>query len=324
MSALLDTLVIANPRAAAGRVGRRLAKLERALRGVLGPFRVAVTTHPGHASELAAEAARSGAVHRLLVLGGDGTFSEVAQGLMSTGPLASSVELGLLHAGTGGDFRRLLAGPAGGRDVLAAAAALSTSRSTSIDVGHARFEGVDGAMCERFFINLLSFGIGGLVDTLVNEAPKVLGGRASFFVGTFRSLLRYRPARVALEIDGVSVGTHQITNVLVCNGRFGGGGMHFAPQALLDDGRFDVVSIAHRKLHRTLAMTGAIYRGSFDRFEGVHRWRGSTIVAHTLDEHPATLDLDGEAPGRLPLEVTLRPGALRVLGVRREVLQGRS
>lgn len=315
-----EVTVIANPRASAGRVGRNLARLERGLRGVIGPFELATTTHPGHAGELACELARSNVARRLLVLGGDGTLSEVVNGLLRAGPSAGGVEVGLLPAGTGGDTRRLLTPDAGSRDVLTAAAAAMGSVATAVDVGRARFEGRDGGARERYFVNVLSFGIGGLVDTLVNDAPKHLGGRASFYIGTVRALLRYRPAHVALEIDGVPAGEHRVTNVFVCNGRYGGGGMQFAPAALLDDGLFDVVSIADRSLLRTLTMTRAIYRGTFDRFDGVQRWRGRTIRARTLDENEATLDLDGEAPGRLPLEVTLIPAALRLLGVRPEVL----
>lgn len=314
------TVVIANPAAAAGRVGRRSDRIERTLRSALGPFELWPTRAAGHAAELASQAVGQG-VARILALGGDGTLSEVVHGVVSTGCDPGAVCVGLLPAGTGGDFRRLLGDEWAAGDLRRAAIALADADATPVDVGHVRFEDHDGAARERFFLNILSFGIGGLVDRLVNESPKHLGGRASFFLGTFRAALRYRPARVALRIDGAAVGELEVTNIFVCNGRFGGGGMHFGPDALLDDGLFDVVCIEHRSLPRTLAMTRGIYRGRFDHFEGVHRWRGRRVEARTLGDAEALIDLDGEAPGRLPAEITLRPRAVRILGVRPGVLE---
>lgn len=311
-----DTLIIANPAAAAGRAGRSMTALGTALHRVLGPFDLSVTTKRGHASELARRAV--GTYRRILSLGGDGTLSEVLHGIMSAGQGAADTELGILPAGTGGDFRRLIHGTS---NILSAARHIASGQSFPIDIGHARFLDDHGAMRDRYFINILSFGVGGLVDRLVNDAPKQLGGRASFLIGTARALARYRPTRIELELDGQAAGEYLITNVFVCNGQYGGGGMYFAPNALLDDGVFDVVCVEHRPLLRSLLMTRDIYRGTYDRFAGVHTWRAATVRARTLDAAAAYIDLDGEAPGGLPLEVSLRPRAVRMLCVRPELRQ---
>ncbi len=303
------TLIVANPAAGAGRVGRLLGRLESPLRERLGPFDVALTEAPGHASVLARDAA--GSVGRILALGGDGTFSEVVHGVMTAE--SRDVDVGLLPVGTGGDFRRMLNSSG---DVLEAAEAIAASTARSVDVGLGRFGGM-----ERYFVNILSFGIGGLVDRIVNETPKHLGGRVSFYLGTVRALGRYRPASVELTLDGELKGQFEITNILVCNGQFGGGGMHFAPSARLDDGLFDVVCVEHRSLFRILAMTAALYRGTFDRLPGVHCWRAREISAHVVGDAPAHIDLDGEALGGLPVEVALEAKALRLLAVDEGILE---
>jgi len=72
-----------------------------------------------------------------------------------------------------------------------------------IDVGHLRYVANDGSEKERTFLNITSFGIGGLVDRLVNDAPKWMGGGAAFFVGTVRALGRYQPQRVRVIVRQV-------------------------------------------------------------------------------------------------------------------------
>src|SRR6185295_8513538 len=97
----------------------------------------------------------------------------------------------------------------------------------------------------RLFINIASFGIGGLVDQIVNTSSKVLGGKVSFLVGTARAALRYKNQRVRMVFDGDEDQFVEATinNVAVANGQLFGGGMHIAPEAVLDDGVFDVVTI---------------------------------------------------------------------------------
>ena len=311
-----NTVVVANPAAGAGRVGSRRADLEETLAEELGNVRILYTERQGHAAELAERAIERGA-RTILSLGGDGTHSEVTNGIMRSGAEPGTITLGILPAGTGGDFRRLLRRSGSVRE---AAASLREASSTPIDVGSVRLTDEHGAPHERYFLNIASFGIGGLVDRLVNETPKLFGGRVSFLVGTLRSLARYKPARVRLWVDDELVGEHEVTNICVCNGRFAGGGMMFAPDARLSDGLFDVVTIEHAPFLETASMTATIYRGEHLRSRRVHVTRGKVVRAEAMTDAPGYMDVDGEAPGFLPAELRVLPKAIRLLDARPEVL----
>src|SRR6266851_183675 len=97
-------LVIINPVSAGGATGDAWPKTASELRTHFGAFHPAFTTKPSEAIEIAAEAARKG-TKLIIACGGDGTISEVANGILAAG---SDAELGILPSGTGGDFRRSL------------------------------------------------------------------------------------------------------------------------------------------------------------------------------------------------------------------------
>ena len=99
----------------------------------------------------------------------------------------------------------------------------------------------DGARVVRAFLNIASFGIGGLTDRIVNTTPKWIGGRAAFFTGTLRAMFAYQNAPVRVLVDGQPFHEGPIFNVASANGRFFGGGMKIAPEADPSDGQLDVV-----------------------------------------------------------------------------------
>src|SRR5207253_10974026 len=97
-------LVIVNPTSADGATEENWPKIASDLRTHFGAFSVAFTEAVGDGRRLAAEAAKQG-TKLIIACGGDGTISEVANGILESGQEA---ELGILPSGTGGDFRRTL------------------------------------------------------------------------------------------------------------------------------------------------------------------------------------------------------------------------
>ena len=239
------TLVV-NPRAGAGRGAKVLPAVERALRELGAQLTVVQTDGPEDATRRVREALRAGA-RGIAVIGGDGTLSEATNGFFEAGSaIREDAYLAPISAGTGGDFRKSLgAGNVGSgqESVEEIVRRMWAAKVRPIDVGHLRYVGNDGVTRERTFLNITSFGIGGLVDRLVNDAPKWMGGAPAFFVGTVRALARYEPQRVRVTVDETAPREAVITNIAVCNGQFFGGGMHVAPEARLDDGLFDVVTM---------------------------------------------------------------------------------
>ena len=312
-------VLVVNPHAGAGRAERRLPALERAMRARKLDYRLALTASPGDATTIVREAMRGGA-EGIAVVGGDGTLSEATNGFfMPDGTLIDTKAwLGPISCGTGGDFRKTLAATNAGTSDAAMEALverLITSPVRAIDAGWLDFVGNDGSKQGRAFLNIASFGLGGLVDRLVNDAPKWMGGTPAFFVGSLRAAVRYKNQRVRISVDGELPRETEIANLAVANGRFFGGGMQIAPRAELDDGLFDVVGLEGLDLGDQLRLARHIYAGTLLGRRGVTFTRGRVVVAEPVDpsDH-VLLDIDGEAPGRLPARFEVRAGALRLRG----------
>lgn len=301
------TVVVYNPKAAGGRVGEQWDTTAKMLRASLGDVGTVATESIGDAMRCAREAVEGGAT-TVLSYGGDGTHNEVVNGILASG--AKDITLGILPGGTGGDFRRMLNNS---RDALTSARGLPTARRDRIDVGLVRYRTDDGRTEERHVLNIASFGIAGLVDRMVNSGWKGLGGTATFFLGTLRALTKYTPAKVKLWVDDKELGVFEITNIAVCNGRFAGGGMMFAPDARLGDGLLDVIVLQNANPLRTVSLSGALYQGKHLGSSLVKFARGRHVRAECVTEATAWIDIDGEAPGTLPIEVEVVPGALFLL-----------
>ena len=308
----MTTVILVNPSAAAGRVGKQRPKLRQAIESVIGPCRFLETTRPGHAPQLVHEAIESGAT-RLLSLGGDGTHHEVVNGIMAH-PDGEGVTFGILPVGTGGDLKRTL----GAHSLPDALRAVVEEPVRTVDVGHARFFDDHGHPTERWFINIASCGISGLVDRLVNSTSKRLGGKVSFFLGTVRALGRYRATLVEVIADGRSLGQHEAMMVLVGNGCFAGGGMQFCPDAQLDDGLLDLLIVPAVPLLPSLLRTRHLYQGTLASVDGVLSARATWVTVRPLTETaPLWLDLDGESPGSAPVTFSARPRRLQLAGWKR-------
>ena len=301
--------VIINPRAGGGRAGRKLNALMRALEERDVDFTLVATTHAGHATELAHEAREDG-VDVLGITGGDGTINEVSQAYIdSEGIPIQGPAIALIPAGTGGDFRKTL-----GQDnsIEAAVSRIIDGKNMPADLGVLALTADDGSPAIRAFMNIASFGVGGLADRIVNRSPKWIGGRTAFFVGTVRAMLQYRNQPVRVSVDGEPFVEDRIINVAVANGRYFGGGMKIAPDAELDDGLFDVVSLGDMSFGASASVGRKIYRGAHLDSPKVSFARGKVVHAESLCDDPVLIDLDGEKPGKLPLTATIAPAAIQI------------
>jgi YegS/Rv2252/BmrU family lipid kinase len=302
---------IVNPRSGGGRAGRTWSRVRTVLERRIGRVDDAVTASPAHAIELAREAAERGCP-LVIAVGGDGTLHEVANGVLAAGGGAA---VGYIGQGTGGDFRRTLGVE---HRLDAYVAAIASGRERTIDAGRLRYRAQDGTAKERWFVNILSAGLGGLVDRYVSETTRALGGKTAYFLASARALAGCQRGRLLCEVglDGEAyerrVDTYMIA---ICNGRYFGSGMHVAPMAKPDDGRFEVVSMNAPNRLAFAAFSRRIYDGTHLSAPGVQHFPCDRIAMDLLNERARDvflLDVDGEPLGGLPLEVEVVPGALRM------------
>jgi diacylglycerol kinase family enzyme len=213
-------------------------------------------------------------------------------------------------AGTGSDFQKTLGVASHVEDAVERLVARAPRR---FDLGVLELTNHDGLRVVRAFLNITSFGLGGLTDRIVNAGPKWVGGKAAFYLGALRALVAYRNAPVRVRVDGRLFVEAPIVNVAVANGRYFGGGMLVAPEADPADGAFDVIAMADMDKLATAALTNHIYRGTHVTRPGVTTTRGSIVEAEALVPNAEVLiDMDGETPGRLPMVARVAPGAISI------------
>jgi diacylglycerol kinase (ATP) len=301
-------LIIVNPRSGGGLSEGRWAKLVGPITEALGQIDTAMTAGPRDATEIARREAAAG--RRLIVaLGGDGTISEVADGILLAGAGATT-ELGVIPRGTGGDFRRTLDLPSEAAD---AARRIRDGSVQVIDAGRVRYVAHDGSEAVRHFVNVASFGFSSVVARRANASSKRLGGKAAFLGATVRALFSYDNTDVWLTSDGKPRQRRRVMLVAVGNGRFFGGGMKICPESKLDSGALDVVVVGDLSRTEVVMKIRKLYDGTHLDIEDVSAERVQTLSAEPVEDGAEVpVELDGETPGRLPATFEILPGALRV------------
>ncbi len=285
---------ILNP---ASRRGRHLrATVERALAD--GRAELALTDAPGAAERIAAEAAIAG--RGVVVVGGDGTVAEAANGILACG---ARVPLGVVPAGNGNDYAlRALKLP---KDPARALEIALAGNPRAMDVGQ-----VNG----RYFVNVLGVGIDANIAAAAERMKRLrlLRGQALYYTASLRELLFFysRCPELTVTCDGQPGERRLYALAAVSIGPSYGGGFAINPQADPTDGLFDVCAIWKPSRLRALRLLTLVQKG---------RHLGKREVAH-VHAHTVTLEaaqpiyahLDGEVIRGQRFEARILPEALLV------------
>jgi YegS/Rv2252/BmrU family lipid kinase len=308
-------LVIINPESAGGATHDAWPKIASELAAHFGPFTPKFTQGAGEGIQLAADAARKG-TKLIIACGGDGTISEVANGILSVG---TDTELGILPSGTGGDFRKTIGIPS---RVADAVRILRHGHLRRIDAGKITFLNNNGEHESRYFLGVASFGMSADVIARVKEGgpdwlplrvPKWLSGRISFGLAMMQTAAKKGPTRVIVQFDDDPSRQMTVANLSVANARYFGGGMKIAPTAKLDDGKFDVVSIGDLGTARILANAPRLYLGAHLNMQDVGHALAKKLSARPISKDEIVeIEVDGELPGHLPATFQILPKAIGI------------
>jgi YegS/Rv2252/BmrU family lipid kinase len=298
----VKAVFLVNPASGNGATGRRWPEIFRraTVAGLEGE--ALLSERPGHLAELAREAALADAA-LLVVVGGDGSVNEVANGLVG---LPRVPELAVVPQGTGWDFVRTYGIP---RKLDDALRVVTAGVARTIDAGRVAYRAWDGHDAEAVFANVASAGMSGAIAKRANETTKVLGGKASYLLATFAVFAGWSASELRLTVDGERRAARMF-DVIVGNGRFFGGGMEIVPEAAPDDGLFDVLTIGDITKRDLLLTMPKIYRGTHLPHPKAELLRGRVVTVDA--DEPVPIQLDGEQPGTTPARFESLPGALRV------------
>jgi diacylglycerol kinase (ATP) len=227
MSRRRSIFVIFNPAAGGGRAGKLAGNYARLLRPI-GEIEQSMTAAPGEEADLADRALSQGYTE-ILAVGGDGTWGKVVDRIVRTG--RRDVTLGLLPAGTGNDFAKSI-GVRADR-IESAVRGIAEGRRRIIDVGRAG---------SRYFLNVVGFGFD---IAVIDDALRFpfLHGDFLYRFCALRQLFKYRGLPIAISGGSEATGRRSHLMLTVSNGNYFGGSFRIAPDAKLDDGRLDLVSI---------------------------------------------------------------------------------
>ena len=295
------TVFLVNPASDNGATGRRWPELahELAQAGLTGD--ALFSERRGHLTELARDAADAGAT-LLVVVGGDGSVNEVAQALAGR----DGVDLAVLPRGTGTDFVREFG--ISTRPAEAAAVALG-GRVRTLDLGRVTYRAWSGGEAVGWFANVASAGMSGAIAKRTNESSKAMGGKASYLWSTLAVFSRWHADVVTVTVDGEQREA-TMHDVIVANCRYFGGGMKICPEAVPDDGLFDVLLLGDLTKRDLILTLPKAYSGKHLPHPKAELLRGSVVTVDA--EEPLPVELDGEQPGTTPVRFELVPGALRL------------
>lgn len=258
--------------------------------------RILSTQIPGDEARLTDQALRTGA-RTIVVVGGDGTCSKVAQQILNA---RSECALAVIPCGTGNDIAKTL-GVYGTKpaDVLRLVAGGNTKR---IDVGRA-----DG----HYFLNSCGFGF----DSSVLEATqkvRFLKGDALYIYSALAQLFSYRGVDVTMN-GAFTARNQKILMAIASNGRSLGGAFRIAPTASVADGKLDFCVFGDSNVWRRVRLFYGALRGSHLALPGVTS-KKADYLSLTFAQNPA-MEMDGEL--RLATSRTVKiecvPNALAVV-----------
>ena len=315
----MRTLLIINPFAAKAR--RSWPTIKQQLEAASVDYHVHETTAPGDATTATRSALKSG-VESVVVIGGDGTLGETAEGFFEfkddlnhlPTPINPNATLALLPAGTGNDFARgLLGRRAPLQDWIDLLISHGCGEQTrTMDLLYGRCDGF-----EKPFIclNASTMGIGGETAGRVAAQGRFMRnfpGEFRFVFAAVGALAVWRERRVRVTVDGREVSDGPMNLVAVANGLYCGGGMKLSPEALIDDGQLDVITASGLSRSNVVTELSRVHTGGHVGNPKVTITQGTIVRIETLLAQDAMpLEADGNVRGVTPVQLQIMPGALR-------------
>jgi diacylglycerol kinase (ATP) len=264
------------------------------------------TVYPGHATELAHQAALDG-YDMVIALGGDGTVHEVVNGLMQI-PVEKRPILGVVPVGSGNDFAHSISIPMEADHALAYAL---KGEPSSVDIGLMTDE--NGR--KEYFDNTVGIGFDAVVTIRSHKLPIVRGFLMYLTAVIQTILLNHNPVQMQIETDTEKweQGTIMLT---VCNGPREGGGFLVAPQAKNTDGILHYATIQQCSRLTMFRLIPAVMNGTHGRFKQVKL--GTCQNFKLTSDKPVYIHADGEiytsfGSNLRGLSFEILPGALQVV-----------
>ena len=260
------------------------------------------TERVGHARELAAQILQKGYT-KLAVMGGDGTFSEVIDGLMKSKEDLSNFVVGLIPFGTGNDWGRYWKLD---RDIDKSINVLANGKPTIVDVGKIEYAVAEKPIT-RYFINAYGLGFDAKVLELTNNLQHTFKGASwTYTLALFLTLFKHRSQVMEYEFDNGETFKGLSYTASMGNGCYTGGGIKQTPEAVPTDGLLDIMVVESLNLIKILKAIPLLFKGRLLEHKSVHLYKTKRIKVKS--EKPIISEVDGILQGFThEIEVELLP-----------------
>jgi len=304
-------LVIVNPHAGSKKCERDWPEIRKHLKDAGLRTHSIFTERPYHAMEIARDQIEKKGFDKIIVVGGDGTLNEVVNGIFLQKRLKTQdVTVGMISVGTGNDWSRMYEMPDSYNEQVKL---LTSGYSFLQDVGKASYRFSEDRQ-HRYFMNIAGMGY----DALVTEKANIMkqkgkGGPVSYLINVVSGLFQYKSVHLDIHADGEKVFSGKVFTLSIGICKYNGGGMMQLPDAIPDDGLFDITVIRKTTKYRIITNIKNLYDGSFVKMREVSQYRGKKVTVSSKPSHKLYLETDGESLGHSPLDIEVIPRAVRVI-----------
>ena len=283
---------IINPAAGNGEAKNTINLIHSKLEDTGLEYSISISGYVGDVERLSVEAVENGYTD-IVAVGGDGTVLEAFNGLFN-----KNVNLGLIPAGTGNDFVKMINI---NKNFEEAIDKIIEGNTKVIDIG---------VVNDTHFLNVVGMGIDGEIVKKTEQVKKIIKGSPAYIYSTFSTLINYKCKNVRIEIDG-EVYNRKVYLVAVGNGKYFGGGMMVTPGAELDSENFEIVIINEMARSKFAILFRKVFSGNHVHEDPVEVFYGKNV--NITSEDPLMVNADGNIIGESVANIHILPKAQRII-----------
>jgi len=298
--------VVVNPHSGGNKTEKKWGLICNLLAKHKIDFHSSLTQYTHHATEITIKAIQEG-YRKIIVAGGDGTYNEVINGLFLQKAVATKdVLLAMLPLGTGNDWIKTAKIPT---DLEKAIRVITEGKEFLQDIGSVTYV-EHNEQKQRYFLNIAGLGFDSFVANRMSKKSKTFG-QYSYLTSMLMSLVRWENRNVKVELDDKRIKAKIfIIAVGIC--KYFASGMKVTPNAIPNDGYFDVTLIKALPKMGLIKNLKNIYDGSFvDKVEEAEEFRAK--VVKVTSKSPLYIQVDGELLGHTPVTFEILPQCLKVM-----------
>jgi diacylglycerol kinase (ATP) len=284
---------ILNPIAGRGKARKAMDKIEKYLRENNIEYKVHRTEYPQHAIEISKDISSSG--DNVIAVGGDGTVSEVLNGMTNFEGCA----LGIIPCGTGNDFSKFIGLP---KNPVAAVKKIIDT----IDPKYTDFMQLNG----KRVMNVTGMGMDVSVLELCKRM-KLFKGKLQYLIALIRILLKFDWYNFTVQIDDKPAEQKTVLLVAACNGKYFGGGMPISPLSDISDNYINLIIVNKLNKWKIPVALINLLRGKLLKYDFVENILCKSVNITTPDGR-TVINIDGEIVKDIPFECSLVKDRLKM------------